>query len=78
MIHILSSVQIKKHNIGFYLYSLTLFIKYIHIVLKNKVPSLYLVLPLLHGAVGRIKTEDRTSYTCVLQMDSFVDSEFCV
>ena len=54
-------IQIKKHNIGFYLYSLTLFIKYIHIVLKNKVPSLYLVLPLLHGAVGRIKIEDRTS-----------------
>ena len=44
MIHILSSVQIKKHNIGSYLYSLTLFIEYIHIVLKNKVPSLYLVL----------------------------------
>ena len=49
MIHILSSVQIKKHNIGFYLYSLTLFIEYIHIVLKNKVPPLYLVLPLLQG-----------------------------
>ena len=61
MIHILSSVQIKKHNIGFYLYSLTLFIEYIHIVLKNKVPSLYLVLPLLHGAVCKIKIEDRTS-----------------
>ena len=46
MIHILSSVQIKKHNIGFYLYSLTLFIEYILIVLKNKVPSLYLGFPL--------------------------------
>ena len=43
MIHIIPSVQIKKHNIGFYLYSLTLFIEYIYIVIKNKVPSLYLV-----------------------------------
>ena len=56
MIHILSLVQIKKHNIGFYLYSLTLFIEYIHIVLKNKVPSLYLGFPLyimiLNGDIG--------------------------